>query len=190
LKNKIGILHNSFFRLSRLICCRLLPFILSVSFIHAQNKTASDYQVKAVFLFNFTQFIDWPAGVFHSSGEAFVIGIIGENPFDDFLHGTVSGEKYGTHPIVVKYFRKAEDVRNCHMLYISSDDPDEVKNILASISSKNILTVNDTPDFTKRGGMVQFYIENNKIRLRINAERSKAAGLNISSKLLSVAKIN
>ena len=190
MKNKFSIYHNSFLSLLKLSCCGWLLFILPVSFVHAQNKTASDYQVKAVFLFNFTQFIDWSPGIFYSPQEAFVIGVIGENPFGDFLNGTVSGEKCGTHPIVVKYYRKAEEVRNCHMHYINSEDPEEVKNILASISPKNILTVSDIDDFTKRGGMVQFYIENNKIRLRINAERSKAAGLTISSKLLSVAKTN
>jgi hypothetical protein len=190
LKNTSAFFCKPYFGLLKLTCCGLLLFILPVSYLHAQNKAASEYQVKAVFLFNFTQFIEWPAETFNSPDEPFVIGIIGENPFGTYINETVSGEKYGTHPIVIKNYKKREDIGNCQMLYITSDEQEEVKNILASISQKNILTVNDLPGFTKNGGMVQFYIENNKIRLRINVERSKAAGLNISSKLLSVAETN
>lgn len=159
-----------------------------MSLLHGQNKTAGEYQVKAVFLYNFTQFVEWPESIFHSPEEPFVIGIAGENPFGSFLYETVAGEKCGTHPILIKYFNKTEDIGNCHMLYIHSEDLQEIKKILASVPPKNILTVNDIVGFAREGGMIQFYLEDNKLRLRINVERSKAAGLKISSKLLSVAK--
>jgi hypothetical protein len=188
LKNIFRFFSSPYAGFIKLASCGWLIFILPVSLLYAQNKTAGEYQVKAVFLFNFTQFVEWPQGIFHSMQEPFVIGVTGENPFGSYLNATVSGEKCGTHPIIIKYFRRIEDIGNCHMLYIHSDDLEEVKKILASIPQKNILTVNDLAGFTKEGGMIQFYIEDNKIRLRINAQRSKAAGLNISSKLLSIAK--
>ena len=168
----------------------MLLLILPPTLLHGQNKTASEYQVKAVFLYNFTQFVDWPHETFNSPEEPFVIGIIGDDPFGSNLSEAIAGEKFGNHPIVIKHFRKTEEIENCQMLYINSDDQEEVENILTSISKKNILTISDAPAFNKWGGIIQFYIENNKIRLRINVERSKAAGLSISSKLLNVAKTN
>jgi hypothetical protein len=180
-------LRLHFPRLLKIIWCSLLLFILQGSILYGQSKMVSEYQVKAVFIFNFTQFVEWPQGTFHSREEPFIIGIFGENVFGNNLTETVAGEKYGTHPIIIKYHHKAEDSGKCHMLYINSGNQEEIKNILASLP-EGVLTVSDMPDFNSMGGMIQFYTENNKIRLRINAQRSRSAGLTISSKLLSVAK--
>ena len=156
----------------------------------AQLKSPSEYQVKAVFLYNFTQFIDWPASAFETPDEPFVIGVIGEDPFGQYLDEAVSGEKIGSHPIQVKRFTSIKNVANCHILYINSSNQEWVGDILSIVAQKNILTVSDAPLFNKWGGIIRFYTEDNKIRLQINIAGSKAAQLNISSKLLSVAKTN
>jgi hypothetical protein len=167
----------------------VLLFCLAVSFASAQDKTAGEYQVKAVFLYNFTQFIDWPVSSFSSPSDPFVIGIIGEDPFGPYLEETIEGEKIGTHPIIIKHFAHTREI-NCHMLYINSTDEDWLEKIISSVSQKKILTVGDAPGFTRLGGIIRFYTRDDKIKLQINLEQSKAAQLNISSKLLSVAKIN
>ena len=144
---------------------------------YAQNRT-EEYQVKAVFLYNFTQFIDWPVTAFKSP----------DDPFGDYLDETVEGEYIGKHPIVVKRCSDLRSALNCHMLYINSTDREWMRTVLNSVSEKNILTVSDDPSFNKLGGIIRFYTEENKIRLQINLPRSKEAQLSISSKLLSVAK--
>ena len=154
---------------------------------YAQSK-AEDYQVKAVFLFNFTQFIDWPSTAFKSADEPFVIGIMGDDPFGNYLDETVEGEYIGKHPIVIKRCGDVRSALTCHMLYINSSDREWMRTVLNSVSEKNILTVSDDPYFNKLGGIIRFYTEDNKIRLQINLPRSKEAQLSISSKLLSVAK--
>jgi len=156
--------------------------------VNGQSKTAAEYQIKAVFLYNFTQFIDWPATAYNSADDPFVIGIIGNNPFDHYLEEVVAEEKIGNHPIEVRYYRSIREIGNCHILYINSDDQGYVEKVLSSVAEKNILTVSDAPNFNRWGGIVRFFTEENKIRLQINVEQSKAARLNISSKLLSVAK--
>ncbi|MEO8088244.1 MAG: YfiR family protein [Bacteroidota bacterium] len=168
----------------------MLLLLFSGSTASGQHTDVNEYQVKAVFLYNFTQFIDWPATSFNTPEEPFVIGIIGENPFGFFLDEVIAGEKFGTHPIIVKKFEEIHDISNCHILYINSSDAIWVGKILSSVSDKNMLTVSDAPNFSKVGGMVRFFTENKKIRLQINVERSKASRLNISSKLLSVSKTN
>jgi hypothetical protein len=170
------------------ICCLVL-LRLAVMQSLGQN-TAQEYQVKAVFLYNFTQFIDWPQTAFKNAEDPFVIGIMGNDPFGPYLEETVEGEKIGTHPIIVKHCRDIRSAAGCHMLYINSNDREWVRNILSALEEKNILTVSDAPFFTDMGGIIRFYTEDNKIRLQINISRSKSAQLNISSKLLSVAKTN
>jgi hypothetical protein len=173
-----------------MICCSLLFFSLSISFSSGQDKTAGEYQVKAVFIYHFTQFIDWPSSAFTSSSDPFVIGIIGEDPFGSYLEEAVAGEKINAHPIVIKHFANIKDVINCHILYINSTNEDWLEKVLSSVSQKKILTVSDAPAFSKLGGIVRFFMRDDKIRIQINLEQSKAAQLNISSKLLSIAKTN
>jgi hypothetical protein len=164
--------------------------LLFVSGALAQPAAMSEYQVKAVFLYNFTQFIDWPESVFKNPEDPFVIGIMGDDPFGKYLEEAIAGEKAGTHPIRIKRFHDLLSVRGCHILFINSRDPEWVGNILSYVSDKNILTVSDAPSFIKWGGIIRFYTEENKIRFQVNVRRSKSAKLNISSKLLSLAKTN
>lgn len=170
--------------------CLVLLLFLGAFETLAQDKTAEEYQVKAVFLYNFTQFVDWPSSVFASADAPFVIGIIGDDPFGSYLDDAVAGEKIGTHPIKVKRFNDMRKIAGCQMLFINSSDEDWVASILSAVAGKNILTVGDAPSFNKWGGIIRFYNEQNKIRLQINVAGSKAAQLSISSKLLSVAKTN
>jgi hypothetical protein len=157
--------------------------------VKGQDFTSSEYQVKAVFLFNFTHFIDWPDFAFESPYSTFNIGIIGPDPFGPYLDAAVEGERIGTHVIKVNRYTKLSDIKNCHILYIASQDPDEVRSILEAVKGKNILTVSDTPNFIRWGGMIRFYTEQSRIRLQINNTLARSAELKISSKLLRVAQV-
>ena len=177
-----------YYRLLKISCFSLLLLFLPGSFSYGQNKTATEYQVKAIFLYNFTQFIEWPQAAFSSPNEPFVIGLIGEDPFGSYLDDAVAGERIGTHPIVVKRYKTIKEIGKCNMLYMNSDDQPWMERVLLAVSEKNTLTVSDAPNFNRWGGMVRFFTEDGKIRFQINVDQSRAAQLNISSKLLSVAK--
>ena len=187
MKSKIRNIIFNTSALLRIFCIGLL--LNGAGEASAQSK-AAEYQVKAVFLYNFTQFIDWPVTAFENPEEPFVIGILGDDPFGNFLDLTVKGEHIGTHPIKVKRCKDLRSAMNCHMLYINSTDREWLRTILNAVSEKNILTVSDDPYFNSLGGMIRFYTEENKIKLQINLPRSKEAQLTISSKLLSLAKID
>src|SRR5262245_48761120 len=79
---------------------------------------ASEYQVKAVYLFNFVQFVEWPGHAYDSPTAPFVIGVVGEDPFGDNLDRVVAGESLGSHQLVVKRFSSARDISNCNILFI------------------------------------------------------------------------
>lgn len=155
----------------------------------AQTAPSREYQIKAVFLFNFAQFVEWPPRAFPDAQAPLVIGVLGEDPFGAFLDETVRGEKMDNRPLVVRRYRRAEDIENCHVLFISRSESGRLEPIIAHLKNRSVLTVCDTEGFAKRGVMIRFLTENNKIRLRINLDAAKAAGLAISSKLLRPAEI-
>jgi len=149
----------------------------------------SEYQVKAVFLFNFSQFVEWPSNAFASPDAPFVIGVVGEDPFGTQLDAAVRGESVAGHPLKVKRYRRAEDVEPCQILFISATELARFDGILSSLDGRSILTVSDIERAAERGAMIQFANQDNHLRLRINVAAAKAAGLTLSSKLLRPAEI-
>jgi hypothetical protein len=154
-----------------------------------QSTISREYQVKAVFLYNFCQFVEWPEKAFAHADDPFIIGILGENPFDNYLEETVKGEKANGHSLEVKHFQTVNQISQCHILFINLDGKDELKKVLAALESRNILTVGEIANFTKQGGIVRFFTEDNRTRIRINLDAAKKAELTINSKLLKVADV-
>jgi hypothetical protein len=149
-----------------------------------------EYKIKAVFLFNFTQFVEWPDDSFSSAQDPLVIGILGENPFGSSLTNAVAGEKVNGHPIVIRQFSNASEIQECHILFINSSETNKMAEISANLKPAHTLIVSDDSyDFLKKGGMIRFFISENQIKLQINLKAVKAANLIISSKLLRLAEI-
>lgn len=157
--------------------------------LSAQTATPREYQIKAVFLLNFAQFVEWPAGAWAHPAAPFVIGVLGEDPFGRFLDETVQGERANHRPIVVRRYRRVEEIADCHILYISRSESARLGEIIARLTGRSILTVGDVERFALNGGMIRFLTENNRTRFRINVEAARAAHLAISSKLLRPAEI-
>lgn len=151
--------------------------------------TSAEYRVKAGFLFNFLQFVEWPARAFRDPAAPIVIGVLGEDPFDGYLDELVQGEKVGERPIVVRRFRRGDAIADCHILFISRSEAAQFDKTISAFAGRSILTVGDADGFERAGGIVRFAIENGKIRLRINPDAAKAADLTISSKLLRLATL-
>ena len=171
---------------------RLFTFVLSLLmtlFSFAQSNSGKEYQVKAVFIFRFTQFTEWPPSAFASTNAPFVIGILGEDPFGPFLDKTVENESVEGHPIIVQRFRAASEVKNCHMLFFDSKEASKMATWEEHYKNRSILTVSDAPLFLQKGGIIKFYTDDNKIKLQINPEAAKSADLVVSSKLLRLAEI-
>ncbi len=155
----------------------------------AQTPEVKDYQIKAAFLFNFTQFVEWPSGAYAAGEPHFVIGILGEDPFKSFLDELVAGERVQGRKIVIRRFAQVEEVKNCQILFIHDLKKDKLKHALSGIKGKRMLTVSDEATFLETGGMIRFVTLNQKIQLQINPDAAKAANLNISAKLLRLAEI-
>jgi len=168
---------------------KILLLVLGLFSSGFQTNADREAKIKAAFLFNFTQFVQWPEDVLSTQQEPLVIGVLGENPFGDYLKDIVAGEKVNGHPLVINYYRNAPEINTCHILFINLHESGELREVFAHLKSKGILTVGDGDNFIKAGGMVRFFKRDNKIRMEINAHITKAAGLIVSSKLLQVADV-
>ncbi len=155
----------------------------------AQTGISREHQVKAVFLFNFAQFVEWPAAAFTGASSPIVIGILGEDPFGAYLDETVREEKVEHRPIEVQRYRRVEEIKTCHMLFISRSETKHLEQILVSLNDRSLLIVGDGDDFVQRGGMIQLATTQGKIRPIINVKAATAANLTISSKLLRSAEL-
>lgn len=169
-------------------CLFVLVIGCNINYLHAQSST-SEYELKAAFLFNFTQFVNWPASSFSSPQSPMVIGIIGKDPFGSYLEQAIKGENVNGHPIIVQHYSSVEDINSCQILFINVNDKKKLTQIVTGLNKKNILTVGDKSDFLERGGMIKFLNKNNKIKLQVNLSATKEANLIISSKLLRLVDI-
>jgi hypothetical protein len=155
----------------------------------AQSVQPSEYQVKAVFLFNFAQFVDWPPAAFPDPDTPFVIGILGDDPFEGFLDRTIRGEQVQGRSFQVRRYHSVDEIKTCHVLFITRPTGDRLNEVLANLRSRPILTVSDDGRFAERGGVVRFVTDRSRIRLQINLDAAQEASLTISSKLLRVAEV-
>jgi hypothetical protein len=170
------------------VSCISLIFLMAGKHSSAQ-ESITEYHVKAVFLYNFSQFVIWPDSCYTSKNSPFVIGILGNDPFGYYIDNIVNGEFVYGHPIIVQRLRRIDEANNCHILYFGDKNSDRLQKLIARIDAKYILSVSDVDEFTKMGGMVEFATVENKIKIKINHEAVKKAGLEVSPKLLSLAEI-
>lgn len=167
-----------------------LIFLMTLNGVPQARAEAAnlEYEVKAAFLFNFTKFVEWPPRAFSSGSSPIVIGVLGENPFGDVLETTVKDQELYGRPITVKFFNSGEDLKSCHLLFISGSERRAAPDILKQLRQSSVLTVSDMDDFIENGGMIRFIKKENKIRFQINEAAVKGEGnLKISSRLLSLA---
>lgn len=155
----------------------------------AAEAVTKEYQVKAVFLFNLVQFVQWPAEAFATPESPIEIGVLGENPFGTALDDAVRGETAKNRRIVVRYARRLETLRTCQVLFIARSERGHIADIMSEIGAKPVLIVSDVPGFAEQGGLVEFYLEGNRVRFAVNLAAARAHGLKPSSQLLSLARI-
>ena len=149
----------------------------------------SEYQVKAVYLFNFGQFVEWPAQSYPSQNAPFVIGVVGRDPFGKTLDDVVRGESLRGRPFVVRRFKDASEIEDCHILFIARSEADRLDQTLEVTRGRNVLTVTDIQGAERRGAMIVLVSQENRVRMRINLSAARASNLVISSNLLRPAEL-
>ena len=165
--------------------------VLVVTALIAASAAAlatSEYQLKAVFLFNFAQFVEWPPQAFDESASSLNVCIVGNDPFGSELEAVMQGESVGGRPLLVERLISIEATNSCHLLYVNQPEQ-QLRETLQKLKGKPVLTVGETQAFMEAGGMIRFNMDGKKIRLMINPKAADEAQLRLSSKLLRSSEL-
>jgi hypothetical protein len=181
--------HCSWADMNLLITFLALLSFDSAGWAHAQ--TASEYEVKAAFLYNFAKFVEWPPEAFRNDGEgdsALIVGIIGNDPFGGVIDQIINGKTINGRPMMIKRLMGNKNLRQCHILFIGSSENKRLPQIFESLKGASVLTISEMNLFNQQGGIINFVMESSRVRFEINAFAAEQAQLKISSKLLVLAK--
>ncbi|MBS1858290.1 MAG: YfiR family protein [Acidobacteria bacterium] len=157
-----------------------------VSVCPLSSQTGNEYEVKAAFLYKFASFVEWPA---EASNPPLGICVLGQDPFGPSLDRITRDKRVSGRPFMVRRLRPGEGVGECHILFIAASERPRLKQILDSRQGEPVLTVSDVPGFCESGGDINLALADNRVRLEINPAAMQRAGLLVSSRLLSLARL-
>jgi hypothetical protein len=147
----------------------------------------SEYRVKAAYLYGFGRFVDWPTSAPAAGGNAFVVCVLGDDPFGRLLDDVASDAVMKDKPVAIRRIARVEESGSCHTVFIGASEEARLGRILDSLGERPVLTVSDAPGFAQRGGMIGFFLDDNRVRFTVNLAATQDAGLRMNSELLRVA---
>jgi YfiR/HmsC-like len=158
--------------------------------VHAEDSSvSSEYLIKAGFIYNFARLVEWPQSSFPQPDSPIVIGIEGTDPFGNILERVLDGKKVNGHGFVIRRLKSLASAKECHILFISASETGRLDEVIRVTNASPVLTISEIPGFANHGGMINLVLEDNKVRFEVNVEAAREADLNISSRLLALAKI-
>jgi hypothetical protein len=173
-------------RLTSLALALVALLLAGVVRVYAQDVT--EVSLKGVFIFNFARFTEWPSESMSSSSVVSAC-VVGDRAVGEALKRSVSRQTLNGRTIVVSILEPNVAIPSCHFLYLSGVARPRMAEIVYNLHDAPVLTVSDDEAFLKLGGMIQVFIENGKMRFRINPKSAKRARLQLSSRLLALADL-
>jgi len=164
-----------------------LSFLVALLSAMPALATRDEYQVKAAFLLNFAKLVKWSARNQPAPGEPIVLGVVGEASVVESVSSKLAGARVGDHSVEVRSVSGASEVEGCHIVYVAAGSDDRA--ILEAAREQAALSVGESEGFANRGGVVNFFNEGKKLRFEINPQAAAQAEIEISSRLLRLAKL-
>jgi hypothetical protein len=152
----------------------------------AVAQDVTEPALKAAFIYNFARFTTWPADA--PPGDSFIICVLNDAAVAEALQRAVTGRSLAERPVVVTTVASAASKRTCRVLYVAGLPVAQVAAVVAELREVPVLTISNIDGFASAGGMTQFFFEHGQLRFRIHLESAKRAGLQISSRLLIMAR--
>jgi hypothetical protein len=167
-----------------------LAFVLLVGALSQASGSdpAEEYHVKGGFLLNFVKFVEWPAEAFKSPADPIAICVLGANPFGPGLAQAAQGTVVDNRTVAVRQVADAQQARGCQIVFVSVSERKRMRAVIEATKGASALTVGESDGFIAAGGVIEFRVEESKVKMEISAEAAKRAGLHISSKLLSLSQ--
>jgi hypothetical protein len=152
------------------------------------DSAASEYEVKAAYVYNFAKFIDWPKNVFPAKSDPIIIGIVGDDSFGLLLEKVVKDKAIQEHTLQVRLLKWSADFRTCHIIYIGSSEQKRFRQIIESLRESPVLTITETDEKSQAKGILNLFVDGGKVQFEVNIAEAEKARLRISSKLLRLAR--
>jgi hypothetical protein len=169
------------------VCCALLALSFLSPLCQTQDKAAfTPYDVEAAYLYNFGKFAQWPS-IADANSQPFSICMLGQDNFGKKLNDIVAGESIQGRRVVAIHLSSLEAADQCQIVFIGHSEDARLARDLEVLGKKPVLTVSSAPGFLERGGIIQFLIQNNRVRFAVNLPAARQAGVALSSELLKVA---
>ncbi|CAN5793803.1 hypothetical protein BH24ACI5_BH24ACI5_28240 [soil metagenome] len=142
--------------------------------------------VKAAFLYNFTRYVEWPPEMSPLS-EPFRLCVVAEAVLRGAIQLTVAGESVNGRPLVMTEPHTPQDARTCQILFVGRSESQRASHLLEAVRDQPVLTVSDASQFAQQGGIIEFLLQDNRVRFDVNLSSAQRSQLRISSQLLRVA---
>ncbi len=155
----------------------------------SRAEVFEEYHAKAAFLYHFSNFVGWPASTFKATNGHLRMCVMGKDPFGQSLDATLANKSVRDHPFEIRRNPPTTELQHCHLLYFPASASSQMRALRHQVAKENVLTVGETLDFLRQGGMVQLFVDNQKIRFAVNTDVVNQTNLQFSSKLLRSAKI-
>jgi hypothetical protein len=152
----------------------------------AMGQPATEYPIKAAFLYKFGAYVEWPASAFPTAASPLTVCVVGHDPFGDVLDRAVQGQTIGDRPIAVRRAATAAGAAGCQIAFVGGSREQPPAETLKALAGTPVLTVTDGPAGAGRGA-IHFVVIDNRVRFVIDLRTAVASGLTVSSKLLNLA---
>jgi hypothetical protein len=178
-------------RVSSLFLQIIVIFSLGVfpAYLPAQSTGPTEYELKAAFLYNFAKFVEWPPSAFANPQSAFLICVLGPDPFGSALDDALLRHSIQGHAVALLRMKRTADMVGCQILFVPASERNRLPEVTAKLRGQSVLVIGENEDFAASGGVIQFALEQNRIRFLINTDAADRSGLKFSSRLLALAKI-
>jgi hypothetical protein len=155
----------------------------------ASQSVISEYEVKAAFLFHFAEYVHWPEHVFPDAKPSLELCVLGKDPFGPLLDKTIGGKSVLGRPLVIRRLTTIDAAAECQILFVSASETKGMPEIIRAVTGASVLTVSETEGFARRGGIINFRVENDNVRFEINPDAAQRSDLKISAQLLKLATV-
>ncbi len=163
--------------------------IISLGLILAQAQGPTEYQLKAAYIYNFPKFIEWPSSAGTDPRAPIVVGILGRDPFGSEIEAVLSGKTANQRHFVIRRFSNVREVSGCQILFVSSSEKDNLKQVFAAVAGFGVLTVGESDRFAEAGGVIHWGLVDGRVKLTINLPAAERAGLRMNANLLRLADV-
>jgi hypothetical protein len=165
-----------------------LAFVFLVGALAIKCEPAEEYHVKGAYLLNFAKFVEWPADAYKGPADPIAICVLGANPFGPELAEAAQAAVVQNRGVTVRQIQDPQQARQCQIVFVSVSERKRFRAVLEATKGTSVLTVGESEGFVAGGGVIEFRVEESKVKMEISADAARLAGLHISAKLLSLSQ--